>query len=112
MKRPILLAMCVWVSACSSLSGEDYGLYDENESFNRASYKLSDDVDRAVLVPVARGYQKVMPNAVEQGVTNVFQNLRTVASSANGFLQGKPKARGGRSRPLSSKFHTRRCWHI
>ena len=81
-------------SGCTSLQGDDYAVYDENEGFNRWSYEVSDAVDKKVLVPVARGYQTVMPDFVEQRVTNVFANLRTLASSMNGFLQGKPASGG------------------
>ena len=82
------------LSGCASLQGDDYAVYDENEGFNRWSYEVSDTVDRNVLVPVARGYQAVMPDFVEQRVTNVFANVRTLASSMNGFLQGKPGSGG------------------
>lgn len=94
MKRTIFLSLCIGLSACSTLQGEEYAVYDNFEGFNRTSYQVSDSVDRAVIVPVARGYHKVMPDFVEQGITNFFLNLRTVASSANGFLQGKPRSGG------------------
>jgi len=77
---------------CSTLSGEDFAVYDRSEKLNRLSFKLSDDVDRVVLSPVARGYQSIAPDWLEHGVANVFRNLRTISSSINGFLQGKPKA--------------------
>ena len=84
----------LFLGGCASLQGDDYAVYDENEGFNRWSYEVSDTVDRNVLVPVARGYQSVTPDFVEQRVTNVFANLRTLASSVNGFLQGKPASGG------------------
>ena len=55
------------------------------------SYEFTDSIDRADLQPVAKGYQKVLPDAVETGVLNVFSNLRTIDSAINGFLQAKPK---------------------
>ncbi|NKC01605.1 MAG: VacJ family lipoprotein [Pseudomonadales bacterium] len=84
----------VLLGGCATLEGDDFAVYDHHESFNRTSYDISDSVDRNVLVPVARGYQKVMPDFVEKRVSNVFANLRTLGSSANGFLQGKPRAGG------------------
>ncbi len=77
---------------CSTLRGEDFAVYDRSEKLNRLSFKLSDDVDRVVLSPVARGYQSITPDWLERGVANVFRNLRTISSSINGFLQGKPKS--------------------
>ncbi len=89
-----IVFFAVLVSGCASLDGAEHAVYDPNESFNRSSYEISDDLDRAVLAPVARGYQSVTPDWVERGVSNVFLNLRTVASSINGFLQGKPVSGG------------------
>ena len=90
----VLLATVSLQSACASLNGPDYGSYDENEEFNRAAYEFSEVVDRNVLAPVARGYQAITPDAVETGISNFFANLRSLDSSLNGFLQGKPE-RGG-----------------
>ena len=78
-------------AACATLEGPDYGVYDENESFNRGSYDFSEAVDRNALAPIARGYQAIVPDLLETGISNFFANLRSLDSSANGFLQGKPK---------------------
>ncbi len=85
-----LLAIVVALAACATLDGPDYGTYDENEGFNRASYDFSEVVDRRALAPVARGYKTITPDAVETGIGNFFANLRSLDSSLNGFLQGKP----------------------
>ena len=84
----LLLAMQV---ACASLEGRDYAAYDTNERFNRQSYEFSEAVDEHVLAPVARGYRNLAPDLLETGIDNFFRNLRSLDSSANGFLQGKPK---------------------
>ena len=91
---PMAILLSLFLGGCASLQGEDYGVFDENEGFNRWSYNVSDTVDRNVLVPVARGYQTITPDFVEQRITNVFANVRTIASSMNGFLQGKPASGG------------------
>ena len=78
-------------AACASLEGPDYGVYDPNEGFNRQSYEFSEAVDRHALAPIARGYRNIAPDLVETGIGNFFRNLRSLDSSANGFLQGKPK---------------------
>lgn len=85
-----LLAM----TGCASIDGDDYAVFDPHESLNRTSYDVTDAIDRTILVPVARGYRWVLPDWIERGITNMFQNLRTVDSSVNGFLQGKPKSGG------------------
>lgn len=78
-------------AACATLQGPDYGVYDTNEGFNRQSYEFSEAVDKHALAPVARGYRNVTPELLETGISNFFRNLRSLDSSANGFLQGKPK---------------------
>ena len=80
------------LSGCAALEGEDFAAFDPYEGVNRKSYVFTDSIDRAALQPVAKGYQHVMPDVVETGVLNVFNNLRTVDSTINGFLQAKPKA--------------------
>ena len=90
--RLLGLVLAVSMTACSTLEGPAHGVYDQNEGFNRGSYKFTDGVDKAVLQPVAKGYDAVMPDVVQQGVTNVFTNISTLPSSVNGFLQGKPGA--------------------
>ena len=85
-----VLVALVLQSACAALDGADYGTFDANEEFNRASYDFSEVVDRNALAPLARGYQSLAPEVVETGISNFFANLRSLDSSLNGFLQGKP----------------------
>ncbi len=87
-----LLGLTIFMGGCAGLDGDNYAAFDQQESLNRKSYQLSDAVDRSVVLPAARAYHRIMPDWVERGVLNFFLNLRTVASAANGFLQGKPKS--------------------
>lgn len=61
--------------------------HDPYEPYNRFMYGVNDGIDRTVLVPVARGYQKVTPKPVQAGVTNVFDNLRDVVSFGSNVLR-------------------------
>jgi len=63
---------------------------DPWEGFNRAMFSFNDGLDRWVLEPVAKGYDFVTPDPLEQCISNFFQNLRVPIQSVNGFLQGKP----------------------
>lgn len=63
---------------------------DPWEGFNRKSYAFNDAVDRAVLKPLAEGYQEAVPAPAREGVNNFFGNLEDVGTSLNNFLQGKP----------------------
>ena len=61
--------------------------YDPYEPYNRFMYRINDGIDRTVLVPVSRGYQKVTPKPVQTGVTNFFDNLRDVVSIGSNLLR-------------------------
>ncbi|HEX9391748.1 MAG TPA: VacJ family lipoprotein [Usitatibacteraceae bacterium] len=81
-----LLALATLVlSGCASTSPKA----DPFESINRATYKFNDVVDKAVLTPVAKGYQAVTPEFVRTGISNVFSNIGDVATAFNNLLQGK-----------------------
>lgn len=67
---------------------------DPWETFNRKVFAFNDTADRYVLAPVARGYQAVTPDFVDQGVTNFFSNLGEVPSAINSVLQWKWKRAG------------------
>ena len=69
---------------------ESPGEADPWEPFNRAMFSFNDTMDQYVLEPVARGYDFVVPDPVERGISNFFQNLRVPINMVNGFLQGKP----------------------
>ncbi len=62
---------------------------DPFESVNRVIYTVNDKVDRAVLKPLAQGYEFVLPVQVRSCVSNVFGNIGDVPNSLNNFLQGK-----------------------
>ncbi len=61
---------------------------DPLQPYNRAMFKINQNVDKAVLKPVAKGYKDVVPIPVRKGVTNFFGNLGDVWSMANDFAQG------------------------
>ena len=74
------------LSGCASTTSSKA---DPLEGLNRATYAFNDAVDRAVLQPVAKGYQTVTPGFFRAGVTNLFTNIGDVATSLNNLLQGK-----------------------
>jgi phospholipid-binding lipoprotein MlaA len=63
---------------------------DPIEGFNRAMYGIHDGIDTVVLKPVATGYDAVLPEPVQTGVTNFFANISDIMISVNNLLQGKP----------------------
>ena len=74
------------LSGCASITASKA---DPLEGLNRATYAFNDAVDRAVLEPVAKGYQAVTPGFFRAGVSNLFMNIGDVATGLNNLLQGK-----------------------
>jgi len=81
---PLLLAFLL--AGCATTADNK----DPWEGFNRGSFAFNDAVDKAVLKPVATGYQKVVPAFAREGVGNFFDNLEDVGTGLNNILQGKP----------------------
>jgi phospholipid-binding lipoprotein MlaA len=84
------------VLACASATAQQAGTpassKDPLEGYNRAVFGFNDALDRAVLAPVARGYEAVVPELARQGVTNFFGNFADAWSAINQALQGKGEA--------------------
>lgn len=63
---------------------------DPLRSVNEFSYKLTDEVDKAIVGPVAKVYEHVMPKPVRKGMRNFLNNLREPIVFINYLLQLKP----------------------
>ncbi len=75
------------LSACSTMPNQDKN--DPWESWNRDVHGFNKDVDDVILKPVAKGYQEVTPNPVDESITNVFSNINDIGVTINDFLQFK-----------------------
>jgi phospholipid-binding lipoprotein MlaA len=64
---------------------------DPWEGLNRKIFSFNKFLDRWILKPVAKTYDFVMPDPLQRGVSNVFDNLLTPWVAANQFMQGKPR---------------------
>jgi len=62
---------------------------DPLEPMNRGIHNFNEAVDKAVLKPVARGYDDVVPGPIRGNVRNFFSNLNDVTILANDILQFK-----------------------
>lgn len=62
---------------------------DPLEPYNRRVMQFNDDLDQAVLKPVAVAYRDVVPRPVRTGVGNVLGNVTDVWSFFNSVLQLK-----------------------
>lgn len=84
-----VLPFCT-LSGCASLPpGSVRDRRDHFERFNRAMYKFNSALDHAVMRPVARGYVKVVPGPVRDGISNVLSNVGYTATIGNDILQGR-----------------------
>ena len=75
------------IMGCASTSSPKA---DPWEGFNRGSFAVNEAIDKAVLTPLAKGYQAVTPSFIRSGVSNAFGNVGDVGSGLNNMLQGKP----------------------
>lgn len=94
MKILTTVIACLAMGGCASLPSGKPDPRDPWERFNRASFKLNDALDRAVLRPTTRAYVKVTPRVIRTGISNFFSNLETVTTLINNALQGKGRAVG------------------
>ena len=87
----LVLLMCL--SACNTLKPSDDPYtqisIDPYENLNRRIHNFNLAADKAVLKPVAIGYQSVTPKPVRKSISNFFQNLSEPLDAVNNVLQGK-----------------------
>ena len=62
---------------------------DPAEGFNRAMFSFNEGLDKAILKPVAQGYEAALPVPAKTGVSNFFGNIADVFIAVNDLLQGK-----------------------
>ncbi|MCG8671642.1 MAG: VacJ family lipoprotein [Pseudomonadales bacterium] len=70
---------------------------DPLESINRITFEFNDFLDRYFLKPVAKGYRKVTPDFMEEGIGNFFDNLAEPLNIVSGLAQGKVSDAGSDS---------------
>jgi len=65
---------------------------DENDPYeevNRSVYSFNENLDKAVLEPVADSYDFLLPKTLQTGVQNFFNNANYPITIVNQILQGK-----------------------
>jgi phospholipid-binding lipoprotein MlaA len=68
--------------------------YDPWEPLNTKFFEFNRQLDRWVLKRVAKGYNAVIPNIVQVGISNIFYNSRVTPRLLNNLFQGKFKGAG------------------
>ena len=74
------------VSGCAT-TGTNSG--DPLEGWNRGVQTFNDNLDKYAMKPLAQGYQWIMPEFADQGVTNFFSNINDIGVTINDLLQCK-----------------------
>jgi phospholipid-binding lipoprotein MlaA len=92
--RPVLLAiMLLQLVILGGCASQQVTLTDPErdpwEAYNRKIHSFNMGLDRAILRPVAKGYDVIMPDAPQRGVRNFFRNLGYPVTFVNLILQGK-----------------------
>jgi phospholipid-binding lipoprotein MlaA len=91
----VAIAAAMGLSACVTLPPNHVrNPQDPWESWNRGVYRVNDKLDRAIALPVARGYVRHVPGGIRTGVSNFFSNVNTTAVMFNDALEGKFKNAG------------------
>jgi phospholipid-binding lipoprotein MlaA len=86
-RRLHALPAAALVALAGCATGPDKNPADPLEPLNRATYSFNDTLDRTVAKPVAKGYNKVVPQPVRTMVENFFSNLGDITVMFNDFLQ-------------------------
>lgn len=70
-------------------------VYDPIEGFNRGVYRFNAGFDKYVFLPVVDVYETILPDFVEDRISDFFNNFFEITNFTNALLQLKPKATGG-----------------
>ncbi|MVW75830.1 MlaA family lipoprotein [Pseudomonas xionganensis] len=84
-----LMSVFAAVGLCLTSSLVQASDEDPWQGYNRFMFRVNDNIDAYTLKPLAKGYQAVTPQPVEEGIDNVFRNIGDVRNLANNLLQGK-----------------------
>jgi phospholipid-binding lipoprotein MlaA len=68
---------------------EELAEYDPWSGFNEKTFAFNHGLDTHVIKPVAKAYDKVVPNWVQRAVRNIFENVGSVRRLINLTLQGR-----------------------
>ncbi len=85
------ILLSVMMTGCATVATDPR---DPWEGFNRGVQSFNDTLDDYAMKPVAKGYQWITPDFVDQGISNFFNNIRDIRVTINDVLQWKLKQGG------------------
>jgi phospholipid-binding lipoprotein MlaA len=86
------LESALLIALLGSLAGCAARGPDPLERWNRPIFSFNEGVDRYVLEPVATGWDWALPEVVQTGIRNFYDNLTMPVTLLNDLLQLKPRA--------------------
>ncbi|UJF23720.1 VacJ family lipoprotein [Suttonella sp. R2A3] len=105
LKHTLLCSSLIVLTACSSAIGPDGYTNDPWEPMNRGIFSFNETLDTALLKPIATGYDAVVPDPVQTGVSNFFGNIADMGAVVNSVLQFKfDQAAWGTARVINNTF--------
>lgn len=81
----VIAALAAFAAGCATTNPPG----DPLEGYNRAMFSFNEQVDKAVVKPVAQAYEFVLPEVVRMGFGNFLANLEDPWIGLNNLLQGK-----------------------
>lgn len=90
--RPLLLSSLVISISLAGCALTATTVPDQNDpwtDWNRGTQTFNDNLDKAILKPMAKGYQWITPEFVDEGITNFFSNINDIGVTFNDLLQLK-----------------------
>ena len=83
------LIFSITLAGCATTAKTVADQNDPWSGWNRGTQTFNDNLDKAVLKPMAKGYQWITPEVVDEGVSNFFSNINDIGVTINDFLQFK-----------------------
>ncbi len=88
----LAVSLLIVTAACASSPGNvDTDTRDPYEELNRKIFAFNQSFDRQILKPISSAYKFIMPNPLEDGISNAMRNLREPWVFINDILQFKFK---------------------
>lgn len=89
--RRFVWALCIVALLCGCATAPGADPRDPFEGFNRGMTQFNDQLDKALVRPVATTYKELVPTLVRAGIGNFLGNLDDMWSTVNSALQLKPQ---------------------
>ncbi|WP_299607515.1 VacJ family lipoprotein [uncultured Tateyamaria sp.] len=96
-RASVLLLAVGSLAACATTeprSLQPEGINDPYEAQNRRVHEFNRGLDRAIVRPAAVGYSTVLPDEIEDSISNFARNLGEPSVTVNSLLQGDLRGAG------------------